>query len=368
MVMTKEYNANDLHEASDCNEFDYQLLGRLQQDCEYYLGFGARNKKHLWALDEAEQIQKMKALYAGLPEKPEWITLSDIEKYEAAMVTDTCPGTQAIATVVDYGARSVIYSVGSVLGKERKDFTDVWKAVAAFCDAKAEDRPYMIRSECLPDGRESASIPGSTTYVEKAGHREYCKWIGGNDDALNSAWRETFISHDEMFSFMVQAGIDASFDAAKEAVSKLSAEDCFAIARADGKARLEAVERALAGQNVAGSPLKSKVYTWTLTEALEQAEAALPDFAFADRYGLDKNLIHRIAEINDRARKGPVPDSEVLPVLKEAIAALPAAWQEHGGVSKELADSLESTIRKAEATLILKSLRPSTDGAFEATL
>lgn len=75
--------------------FEYQLLSRLQQDCEYYLGFGARLKKHLWALDEAEQIQKMKSLYAALPEKPEWITLADIEKYEVAMmgssaIKDSC--------------------------------------------------------------------------------------------------------------------------------------------------------------------------------------------------------------------------------------------------------------------------------------
>lgn len=67
--------------------FNYQLLSRLQQDCEYYLGFGARNKKYLWALDEAEQIKKMRDLYAVLPEKPVWITLADIDKYEAAMVT-----------------------------------------------------------------------------------------------------------------------------------------------------------------------------------------------------------------------------------------------------------------------------------------
>lgn len=66
--------------------FNYQLLARLQQDCEYYLGAGARNSKHLWALNEAEQIQKMKDLYAALPEKPVWLTLKDIEQYEAAMI------------------------------------------------------------------------------------------------------------------------------------------------------------------------------------------------------------------------------------------------------------------------------------------
>lgn len=72
--------------APDMNTFNYQLLARLQQDCEYFLGFGARNKKHLWALDEAEQIQKMRELYAALPEKPEWIMLADIDRYEAAML------------------------------------------------------------------------------------------------------------------------------------------------------------------------------------------------------------------------------------------------------------------------------------------
>jgi hypothetical protein len=66
--------------------FNYQLLGRLQQDCEYYLGHGNRAKKHLWAGDEAEQIAKMKEIYEGLPEKPEWITLEKISEYEAAMV------------------------------------------------------------------------------------------------------------------------------------------------------------------------------------------------------------------------------------------------------------------------------------------
>lgn len=71
---------------SDLDTFNYQLLGRLQQDCEHYLGFGVRNKDHLWALDEAEQIQKMRELHATLPENPEWISLADIDRYEAAML------------------------------------------------------------------------------------------------------------------------------------------------------------------------------------------------------------------------------------------------------------------------------------------
>ena len=82
-----------------CNSFNYQLLARLQQDCNYFLGFGARNKKHLWAQDAAEQIQKMKELYTALPEKPEWITLEDIEKYEVAMLGS--PGNQVASPTSD---------------------------------------------------------------------------------------------------------------------------------------------------------------------------------------------------------------------------------------------------------------------------
>ena len=67
-------------------KFEYQLLGRLQQDCDYYLGAGGRSKKHLWALDEAAQIEKMKELYEILAVKPEWITLEDIKGYEEKMV------------------------------------------------------------------------------------------------------------------------------------------------------------------------------------------------------------------------------------------------------------------------------------------
>jgi hypothetical protein len=67
-------------------KFNFQLLGRLQQDCDYYLGNGNRNKKHLWAGDEAAQIEKMREIYNVLSEKPEWITLADIAKYESAMI------------------------------------------------------------------------------------------------------------------------------------------------------------------------------------------------------------------------------------------------------------------------------------------
>jgi hypothetical protein len=85
--MTGTTDSGNDNSATNDRSFNYQLLGRLQQDCEYYLGNGARNKKHLWALDETEQIRKMKELFEGFQDKPQWISLSDIEQYEAAMIS-----------------------------------------------------------------------------------------------------------------------------------------------------------------------------------------------------------------------------------------------------------------------------------------
>ena len=68
-------------------EYNYMLLDRLKQDCEYFLGNGNGNVDTLWAKDIDEQIAKMKELYNSFAddEKPEWITIEDINNYEKKM-------------------------------------------------------------------------------------------------------------------------------------------------------------------------------------------------------------------------------------------------------------------------------------------
>ena len=69
---------------------EYRLLSRLHSDCDYFLGEGQRNEKHLWAGSVDAQIFKMRELYNAMPEKPEWLTEQDIENYEKQM-TDLEP-------------------------------------------------------------------------------------------------------------------------------------------------------------------------------------------------------------------------------------------------------------------------------------
>ena len=67
------------------NRFHYMFLSRLQSDCDYFLGYGERNVKYLWAGSVDGQILKMRELYDKLPVKPEWLTLEQINEYAAKM-------------------------------------------------------------------------------------------------------------------------------------------------------------------------------------------------------------------------------------------------------------------------------------------
>ena len=69
-------------------KFKYQLLSRMKSDCNYYLGYGNRNKNCLWSGSEEQQIIDMKALLESFdrPNKPEWLTMIDIWDYEIKML------------------------------------------------------------------------------------------------------------------------------------------------------------------------------------------------------------------------------------------------------------------------------------------
>ena len=63
--------------------FRYQL-----SDCEYYLNYGNRHPKTLWAGDEKLQIEFMIKLHDSFKEgeKPEWLTMDKILEYSKRMI------------------------------------------------------------------------------------------------------------------------------------------------------------------------------------------------------------------------------------------------------------------------------------------
>lgn len=66
-------------------EFDYMLLDRCKQDCEYFLKYGFGYEGHLWAGSVSGQIAKMRELYNKVSPKPEWISEEDINDYGERM-------------------------------------------------------------------------------------------------------------------------------------------------------------------------------------------------------------------------------------------------------------------------------------------
>lgn len=82
----QEFESYTKKEENNTNlEYNYMLLDRLRSDCEYFLGNGNRNEKHLWAGSVDAQINEMKKIWNSLKEKPEWITIEDINNYEKKM-------------------------------------------------------------------------------------------------------------------------------------------------------------------------------------------------------------------------------------------------------------------------------------------
>ena len=82
----KQFHQQEKEAQSQDHSATYQLLSRLKQDCDYYLGAGNRNNKHLWAETPQAQLEKMRELYDLLPEKPEWLTEQDLDRYEKEML------------------------------------------------------------------------------------------------------------------------------------------------------------------------------------------------------------------------------------------------------------------------------------------
>lgn len=67
-------------------KFRYMLLDRLKADCKYFLGNSCQCAKHLYMGNVPDQIALMKALWNSLPEKPEWLTMTQIEGFERCML------------------------------------------------------------------------------------------------------------------------------------------------------------------------------------------------------------------------------------------------------------------------------------------
>lgn len=82
-----EENEEITQERNNPRQFDYMMLDRLRSDCDYFLGCGNGQVKDLYYKDIDRHIEEMKKIYDSFSEneKPEWITMEDIDNYKEKM-------------------------------------------------------------------------------------------------------------------------------------------------------------------------------------------------------------------------------------------------------------------------------------------
>lgn len=74
-----------LHNNEADDRHNYMMLGRLENDCKYFLGNGNGHEKHLWADTVEDHIKEMEKLYNNIKIKPDWLSMEDIQKYKTDM-------------------------------------------------------------------------------------------------------------------------------------------------------------------------------------------------------------------------------------------------------------------------------------------
>lgn len=81
---------------SEEQKFQYMMLGRLQSDCDYYLGHGNRDPSKLWDKDEKDHLEHMKTVWNSFSEeeKPQWLTWEQLKEYEKEMLRRKEGGTK----------------------------------------------------------------------------------------------------------------------------------------------------------------------------------------------------------------------------------------------------------------------------------
>jgi hypothetical protein len=90
--MTTKNNKMALGGGVEDQSFDYMMLDRLRSDNDYYLGYGNRSERNLWAGNVNDQIDEMKRIWNKLKVKPEWLSLEDILEYERKMKNNYANG------------------------------------------------------------------------------------------------------------------------------------------------------------------------------------------------------------------------------------------------------------------------------------
>lgn len=171
-VVSQTEQQNEVQPFSD----QYRLLDRLCADCEYFLGAGQRAEKHLWAGSVDAQIEKMRELYAQLPEKPDWISLDVINAYARRMaapepVENTAEASPEEPQILDEALDAHHGQIDMLMQAVRGELT-----VGTIRYSIFEGRPHISMIEVLEDYRRQGIATQMLRYLQGQYPNEEIVW------------------------------------------------------------------------------------------------------------------------------------------------------------------------------------------------
>lgn len=171
-VVSQTEQQNEVQPFSD----QYRLLDRLCADCEYFLGAGQRAEKHLWAGSVDAQIEKMRELYAQLPEKPDWISLDVINAYARRMaapepVENTAEASPEETQILDEALDAHHGQIDMLTQAVRGELT-----VGTIRYSIFEGRPHISMIEVLEDYRRQGIATQMLRYLQGQYPNEEIVW------------------------------------------------------------------------------------------------------------------------------------------------------------------------------------------------
>nr|WP_278849255.1 LPD11 domain-containing protein [Enterocloster clostridioformis] len=163
--------------------FEYQFLDRLRTDCEYFLGAGQRNEKHLWAGNVHAQIAKMRELYDALPDKPEWLTKEAIDSYADRMAPRYL--------VVAYHH----FENGFDEKLDYQTLEEAEKAAQGYVDGTMESDGFAYDGAAVFDQQERKYLRVYGDYPDEAAHAQVTEPNFGANSVEVALEPEHFIDH-----------------------------------------------------------------------------------------------------------------------------------------------------------------------------
>ena len=206
-------------------ESKYRLLDRMIQDCDYYLN-GNKHPKHLWSGSVEQHIKDMKTLYNSLEEKPEWLSMEDIENYEKQM-------TECIKESLlkeDFDEYELLSDV-----KELEDAIIAAQDIAYSLSTKVEDFnndvSYII-SIIIDDLQNIVKSKNGNSY-DLNSLRDFIKGES-NEDNFDESLKEDFYDIDETEMFAKEDVMDFADEVASELSKRLDGEVDYLSVYMDG--------------------------------------------------------------------------------------------------------------------------------------